>query len=322
MPDVPQRAMNLLVGSRLVPLALPIGDVMQRISLAWFSELGAALAPVANGQTMTSMTVFDLHRVRNYLNVLATEANYPLDLKASRPVVNQLLWHINNVLNVGDLQKQNENLETGRWQIWMDASRLETLLNGELAVQPVYHIWPIRAYNTEVLVVAGERVFSEDARKEFNEQEIYNLKEAGKCLAFQIPTAAAFHMFRCVESLIRRYYELVVGNLPKPKMRNWGAYIRNLKECGANQKVTTILEQIKDLHRNPVIHPEEQLNNEEAFSLVGILDSAVTAIIADMKVRREKTSPSLPFLAVAQEPTSPDFAAYGVPADEGEKKSA
>ena len=99
----------------------------------------------------------------------------------------------------------------------MEASRLDTLLSGELAVQPVYHIWPIRAYDTERLVAEGETIFSADARKEFNEEEIYNLKEAGKCLAFQIPTAAAFHMFRCVEFLIRRYYETVVGSLPKPK---------------------------------------------------------------------------------------------------------
>ena len=75
-------------------------------------------------------------------------------------------------------------------------------------------------------------------------------------------------------------------------MRNWGIYIKALRNCGADQKVVVILEQIKDLHRNPVIHPEEKLTNEEALSLIGIMDSAVTAIITDMKKRKEKTSPS------------------------------
>ena len=190
---------------------------------------------------------------------------------------------------------------------------METLLNAELAVQPVYHLWPIRAYDREVLVADGEKIFSEEARKEFNEEEIYNLKEAGKCLAFQIPTAAAFHMFRCVESLIRRYYKSVVGTLPKPKMRNWGVYIKALQDCGVDQKIIVILDQIKNLHRNPVIHPEERLKNEEALSLIGIMDSAVTAIVADLKERREKTSPSLPLVAPTAIP--PDFAAFGsVPA--------
>ena len=78
-------------------------------------------------------------------------------------------------------------------------------------------------------------------------------------------------------------------------MRNWSAYIKTLRECGADEKVVLILDQIKDLHRNPIIHPEQRLTNDEALSLIGIMDSAVTAIIADMKQRKEKTSPSLPF---------------------------
>lgn len=289
---------------------LPVGNRMQRISLAWFAGLGAALGPVANSASVGSMNIVDLVRAREPLNYLSEEATYPLDLKASWPLIVQLLRRINYVLNETDTAQQAAKLESERWNIWLEASRLETLLNGELAVQPVYHIWPIRAYNTEVLVANGEKVFSEAARAEFNEEEIYNLKEAGKCLAFQIPTAAAFHMFRCVELLIRRYYEVVVGKLPKPKMRNWGVYIKALRDCGADEKVIAILEQIKDLHRNPVIHPEERLENEEALSLIGIMDSAVTAIVGDIKHRKEKTSPSFPLPVPTIEP-APDFAAFG-----------
>ena len=65
----------------------------------------------------------------------------------------------------------------------------------------------------------------------------------------------------------------------------------NLRNCGADAKVLAILEQIKDLHRNPVIHPEVELSNDDAQSLIGIMDSAITAIVADMKHRREKVSP-------------------------------
>ena len=71
-------------------------------------------------------------------------------------------------------------------------------------------------------------------------------------------------------------------------MRNWSVYIKTLRECWADEKVVLILEQIKDLHRNPIIHPEQRLTNDEALSLIGIMDSAVTAIIADMKERREQ----------------------------------
>jgi hypothetical protein len=275
----------------------PVGDFMQRISLSWFANVGAVLSPVADSMKVTELTVLHLFHLREPLNVLSNEQTYPLDLRSSRPVILQLLNRLNYILNEQDAQQQTQKLDAERWNIWSDASRLETLLGAELAVQPVYHLWPIRAYNTEVLIAQGENVFSEEAKKAFNEEEVYNLREAGKCLAFQIPTAAAFHIFRCVESLIRRYYQVVVGNLPKPKMRNWGAYIKNLRQCGADEKVIAILEQIKDLHRNPVIHPEVRMANDEALSLIGIIDSAITAIVLDMKKRQE--NPRLPFPVVA-----------------------
>lgn len=249
----------------------PVGDTMQRISLAWFSNLGAALAPLANNPSLMGLSpinVFALYAVRDFLSTLADPKSYPLDIRASRPVINELLYHLNPVLNELDMTKQAEKLEAAKYSIWSVGARLQTILNGELAIQPVYHLWPIRAYNVEVLIAEGENVFSEEARKEFNEEEIYNLREAGKCLAFQIPTAAAFHIFRCVKSLIRRYYEVVVGKLPKPKMRNWGVYIKALQDCGADQKVVSILEQIKDLHRNPVIHPESRMKDDEALTLM------------------------------------------------------
>ena len=78
-------------------------------------------------------------------------------------------------------------------------------------------------------------------------------------------------------------------------MRNWGAYIKNLRKCGADEKIVTILEQIKDMHRNPVIHPERRLDNDEALSLVGIVESAISAMVRDMKMR--KLGPPLPLPA-------------------------
>lgn len=78
------------------PLPAPhwIGGIMQRISLSWFAELGAFLKPVADSNsfgTTTTLTVFELFRLRPYLALLADEAGYPLDLKVSRPAIAQLL---------------------------------------------------------------------------------------------------------------------------------------------------------------------------------------------------------------------------------------
>ena len=191
---------------------LDIGsDIMQRISLAWFSNLGVALAPISDLSKIAEMSTLHLYRAREQLNPLSDPKIYPLDLRASRPVMHLLLSKINAILNEPDTQKHQAALDAARWDIWLVASGLETLLMGELAVQPVYHVWPKRAYNIEVLVSEGENIFSVEVKADLNDDERYNIREAGKCLAFEIPTAAAFHIFRCAKSVLRRYYEVIVA---------------------------------------------------------------------------------------------------------------
>jgi hypothetical protein len=266
---------------------------MQRISAAWFADFGTAMVPIM-GTSPTPLTIEDLNRIYGFLLLMRDEKTYPFDLKASRGWINETNTLIEQVLNE-PIATQPAKLAAMKPAIQQAGNRVAMILGGELAVLPIYHLWPIRAYNLEVLVSQGENVFSEIARKDFTEDEIHNFREGGKCLAFQVPTAAAFHIFRGAESVIRRYYEAVIGQLPKHKMRNWGAYIKHLRRSGADVKVIAILEQIKDLHRNPVIHPEAQLSNDDAQSLIGIMDSAITAMVVEMKERREKTSPALPF---------------------------
>ncbi len=47
-------------------------------------------------------------------------------------------------------------------------------------------------------------------------------------------------------------------------------------------KVLSCLQQIKDLHRNPLMHPEETLTLEEAISLFGICQSAISAMLKEI----------------------------------------
>ena len=91
--------MNALAGLRRIPLAVPIGSVMQRISLAWFADLGSVLGTVANSARVNELTILDLYRLQVPLNILSQETTYPLDLRASRPVIHHILGMINYVLN-------------------------------------------------------------------------------------------------------------------------------------------------------------------------------------------------------------------------------
>src|SRR5258708_11784859 len=110
-------------------------------------------------------------------------------------------------------------------------------------------------YETPLLIEEAENLLPESIREAIPEA-IPDLQQAGKCIAFDIPTAAGFHIIRATEGVIRLYYRHVVGTLPKPKMRNWGAYNKVLEQRGADKRITGFLDHIREYHRNPVLHPE------------------------------------------------------------------
>ncbi len=290
--------------------SLPVGEgQMQRISLAWFSQLGAALHPLTifssvSGQPDFSMV--DLYRVQTFLKSLSDEKVWPLDLRASRPIIREILSYIAVIIASQDAKEQQKLLDSYKYSIWASVNKLDTLLTGELSIQPVYHVWPKRAYNVEALVGSGESIFSHAVQSELTHQEKYDVQQAGKCLAFEIPTAACFHILRCADSVLRRYYESMVGQSPKPKMRNWGTYISVLRKKGADEKIVSILLQVKDLHRNPVIHPETRMDIDEALSLIGIIESVVSAMASAIVSKRmaDNTLP-LPFEEIIDR--SPSF---------------
>ena len=112
------------------------------------------------------------------------------------------------------------------------------------------------------------------------------IDEAGRCLVYDRSTAAGFHLLRSVELTVRQYLQAVSGFVMPPLNRqNWGEYLKLLKDNGAGKEVTDHLYNIKDNYRNPLMHPEDTLEIDEAVSLFGVAQSMNEMLIADMKKR-------------------------------------
>jgi hypothetical protein len=159
-----------------------------------------------------------------------------------------------------------------------------TILQSELSVADAYYVVQKRGLDTIALVSEGEVLFPESLPEKVPEA-IPDLREAAKCIAFELSTASGFHLMRVVESVIRRYWEVVTGNKPKPKQRNIGTYIRGLKaaKCG-DEKVLAALQQLKDLHRNVITHTEAFLDVDKAVSLLGMCRSVVDAMLDEIPI--------------------------------------
>jgi hypothetical protein len=79
------------------------------------------------------------------------------------------------------------------------------------------------------LLAFGENLFPPELAFKVPEA-IFDSREAGACLAFELPTACGFHVFRATESVLRKYYLQVTRSAVAPKVRNIGVYLNAMKQ--------------------------------------------------------------------------------------------
>lgn len=161
--------------------------------------------------------------------------------------------------------------------------RFESVVAAEFGMLELYKVGQKGGYNTSDLIVRGETLFPADLPIKVP-AALFDVREATKCLAFELPTACAFHLHRANESVLHRYYDAVTGGAKRPKSRNMGDYLNSLSEKNmGNQQVRTALRDVKDLHRNPLIHPEHSLETvDEAIDLLGAIRSLIGFMLREI----------------------------------------
>lgn len=112
----------------------------------------------------------------------------------------------------------------------------------------------------------------------------YDFKESGKCIAFECATAAAFHVLRGIEGLLR----ILLKSLnPKVNINNinWGEIISELKNLNISELKIILdnLDNIRYNYRNPTNHPEKIYNIEEAQDLFNLCVGVVNQVSKYMK---------------------------------------
>ncbi len=59
-----------------------------------------------------------------------------------------------------------------------------------------------------------------------------------------------------------------------------GVYLAELKKKKKGSgKVRNILTEIKNMHRNPIIHPEHTLDQKQALALMGVIHASITYML-------------------------------------------
>jgi len=260
---------------------------MKKLDLFGLYSFGKVLAPLASIKDGDRVTDRVLALYFALLSLRAYTADGSPFLPTARRAISSLISAIENAVpNIEDLAAAlKDEQKTFEWlgahRIESALKALETVLPNDMPDISAYIVSQKGIYRTEDLIVRADQHFPAEVRKNIPSQAIQDLIEAGKCLAFEVPTACAFHLWRAVETVMGAYYAKLSGStFEKDKVtRNWAAYIQALNGKGADSNITKFLDHIRDEYRNPQTHPEAMLEVNEALGLFGVATSAIHQMI-------------------------------------------
>jgi hypothetical protein len=247
----------------------PIWGRVKQTNLNIFFQLGAALQDLVDLHTGMPMgdILMKVQLPERWLHAFL-EQTREMEIQESRDSAKRLLESLSKVCDVTALHKGLDfgrnlsNLELS--EIWQYEAEFNAAFDREYRYLDVFTVTPIALYDTRRLLRDPEAKFSERVRSILPAQFIEDLKQAARCLAFEIPTGCAFHICRATESLILKYYEVLSGHGWTFAKRDWKIYIEQLGVTGAPRKITDRLDEIRQFDRNAYAHPETNVALEEA----------------------------------------------------------
>jgi hypothetical protein len=281
-----------------VRLPIPLfGDIqgsdMKKIHLVGFYQLGfwlgqlrtlkAATPTLANYQEYLD----PLLRAKSHLEQLCHQSAPLVPIKVCLASAQRLISLIDSVMKktitpeqaitAQDIDGLNTALTT-----------FETIFAAEMPDIAAYFVSEKRNYSTKSLIENADNEFSESVRDRLPEICISDLRTAGKCIAFELGTAAGFHSYRALEAVAKDY----VFNLKKlPELLAKKDYptlydfLKKIEDNNADPKVVRTCQDIRELRRNPLAHPDASLTPDEGIHAFKISTSAIEALVGDMEKR-------------------------------------
>lgn len=157
----------------------------------------------------------------------------------------------------------------------------------------VFAISPVGIYDIEKLIESADKRFPQNLLKVMPELTVNDLKEAGKCLAFELPTACAFHICRATEALMLAYYEKATGKSWPFAKRDWGMYVNQLKTLpNVPKAITDRLWEIRE-DRNSYTHPDITVPLDEALVVFELCNNVIHMMAKEIeKIEAAKAAAS------------------------------
>jgi len=264
---------------------------MQRVDGFYLYQVGSQIHPlteVGHGATWAQIHI-PAFVAQGALEPLVTRTVFQLrtSVQSGNSLLN-VLREINTfIMDQSNTDKYQDQVDPViMWRLQTHIAAFEAVLAAELSLIPLYVVSPKGGLVLSELIENGLVCFPSDLLSKVPEA-IADLQEATKCIAYELSTGAGFHLHRANEAVLRIYFQTVAGAVKAPKSGNMGDYLTAMEKHGVGDpRVVAALKQLKDLHRNPLMHPDQSLGDvDEAISLMGAVRSAMSEMLKVIPVR-------------------------------------
>jgi hypothetical protein len=168
-----------------------------------------------------------------------------------------------------------------RFQLINQINHFLTILEAELSAALSYYVTEKRNWDTRGLMFTAEKDIDEPYRKVLPWECVTDIRDAGRCIAFELPTAVGFHVCRAIETVLFLYFGVLDISLKGVGNPGMGTYIGLIEKRGVNEDLINKLKIIKDL-RNALMHPDVVLESDQAQDLFQESLKVITIMVKDM----------------------------------------
>lgn len=192
-----------------------------------------------------------------------------------------------NVKELSDQLKSCKELETNIIdtqtidQISQSALGLDFLLKNNFNYQTTFTPTSKGQYRLDVLLYFPEYLFSLCLLNILPNTKS-DVIAFGRAFAFDLPDACVFYLMRIFEVVLIRYHEVFVDKDVVANIKNIGGHIDALEKIeNQDSELISILRSIKNIYRNPIIHPKSKVNitMKEMIRMFGVVQAAMDLML-------------------------------------------
>lgn len=278
---------------------------MKKINLPFFYQLGAKLnpltefTPTVNNRSQIWLASFPVH---SYVYTLLETFKTLTVCRAAGIALIDAILKMQNWVREPPPDKWGEedpSVDFLFQNVITATKNFEIVLTAELQRLETYHVTQKGIYSIPDLIDKTEDMLPDSTREKIGKKVVEEIRQSGRCLAFDNSTASGFHIIRALEVVMHDYYVFVCKPASKKRLDNWGEYISALHKLAEDantkkstredvKKVIALLQQIKDQDRNLIMHPEVFLTPDDAHKLFEIAKSAIIAMTDTLPKRKKK----------------------------------